>query len=387
MTLPSDAQLDDAVRRVLAELMLEGDPYTSIPLIDPTTDLPPAATVDAIRSGLADAADVASLDTLVTSGRLSEDELSNTFVPHQATAPDETVTTVWADTSTNPPTLKGWNGATWEEIGGGGSPAWGGIAGTLSDQTDLQTALDAKANSADLGTAAASASTDFATAAQGSLADGALQASDAPELVRDTMGTALVAGTNITITVDDAGDTITVDADGSGLSGSGSPYGSVTPASAGIIYTDTAGTTGAWVWVSTGTTNTSWAVVHGDTGWRDVKSLFTLASIGMSALTSAKIRRINSEVHVLFTGITAADTTKHDKPGPSIWSGFQGIDSSDNRMFAVTSDSAQLPLGQIGMREGNNWQFWFASTGSFRACVLNWVTAQAWPTTLPGTAA
>lgn len=38
----------------------------------------------------------------------------------------------------------------------------------------------------------------------------------APELIRDTMGTALVAGDNIEITVNDAGDTITIDATGGG---------------------------------------------------------------------------------------------------------------------------------------------------------------------------
>jgi len=37
----------------------------------------------------------------------------------------------------------------------GGGAAWGGITGTLSDQTDLQTALDDKADAASLGTAAA----------------------------------------------------------------------------------------------------------------------------------------------------------------------------------------------------------------------------------------
>ncbi len=35
--------------------------------------------------------------------------------------------------------------------GGGGDATWGSITGTLSNQTDLQSALDAKANSADLG--------------------------------------------------------------------------------------------------------------------------------------------------------------------------------------------------------------------------------------------
>lgn len=43
----------------------------------------------------------------------------------------------------------------------GGGAAWGGITGTLSDQTDLQAELDAKANTADLGTAAASDIGDF----------------------------------------------------------------------------------------------------------------------------------------------------------------------------------------------------------------------------------
>lgn len=42
--------------------------------------------------------------------------------------------------------------------GGSSSVAWGGITGTLSDQTDLNTALAAKANSADLATVATSGS-------------------------------------------------------------------------------------------------------------------------------------------------------------------------------------------------------------------------------------
>ena len=43
-----------------------------------------------------------------------------------------------------------------------------------------------------------------------------LDTSAAPELIRDTMGTALVAGTNVTITPNDAGDTITIAASGGG---------------------------------------------------------------------------------------------------------------------------------------------------------------------------
>ena len=43
-----------------------------------------------------------------------------------------------------------WNGATWTEIGPGaaGAVAWGSITGTLSNQTDLNTALNGKAPTA-----------------------------------------------------------------------------------------------------------------------------------------------------------------------------------------------------------------------------------------------
>lgn len=47
--------------------------------------------------------------------------------------------------------------------GGGGTAAWGSISGTLSDQTDLQNALDTKANAADLGDLADHDTVDYAT--------------------------------------------------------------------------------------------------------------------------------------------------------------------------------------------------------------------------------
>ena len=69
-------------------------------------------------------------------------------------------------------------------------------AQAISTVTGLQTALDAKADDADL-------ASYLTTAA-------------APELIRDTMGTALVAGANVVITPNDAGDTITIAASGGG---------------------------------------------------------------------------------------------------------------------------------------------------------------------------
>lgn len=47
--------------------------------------------------------------------------------------------------------------------GGGGASMWGEITGTLSDQTDLQSALNAKANNADLGDLASKDTVNYAT--------------------------------------------------------------------------------------------------------------------------------------------------------------------------------------------------------------------------------
>lgn len=71
--------------------------------------------------------------------------------------------------------------------GGGGSASWGGITGTLSAQTDLQTALNAKVNTSSLN-----------------------------ESIDDRVSALLVAGANITLTYDDAGNTLTIDASGGG---------------------------------------------------------------------------------------------------------------------------------------------------------------------------
>jgi hypothetical protein len=77
--------------------------------------------------------------------------------------------------------------AVWVQVYPASGVAWGGITGTLSNQTDLQTALDGKAATShthtladvtDSGTAASAATTDFATAAQGATADTAVQPGD-----------------------------------------------------------------------------------------------------------------------------------------------------------------------------------------------------------------
>lgn len=64
--MSTDTELDASVRRVLLGILADGDPYTGIPLVDPTTSLLAPPIVDAIRAPIADAlteldADVSTL--------------------------------------------------------------------------------------------------------------------------------------------------------------------------------------------------------------------------------------------------------------------------------------------------------------------------------------
>lgn len=90
--------------------------------------------------------------------------------------------------------------------GGGGGGTWGGITGTLSAQTDLNAALNAKAN------IASPALTGAPTAPTPSTGDASTRV--ATTAFVDASTASVVAGQNVTVT--QAGSTITVAADGAG---------------------------------------------------------------------------------------------------------------------------------------------------------------------------
>lgn len=85
-------------------------------------------------------------------GYVSEDgptktALAATFVPHQDTAPDPVVSKVWADTSTEPPKIKSWDGSAWVETGGYAPPVDG------IPRSDLDSAVQTALDKADASTA------------------------------------------------------------------------------------------------------------------------------------------------------------------------------------------------------------------------------------------
>ena len=86
--------------------------------------------------------------------------------------------------------------------------------------------------------------------------------------------------------------------------GTGQPNGRVA-APPGSTYIDTAVTCGAVKWIKMwGTGNTGWTVLYGDTGWRDIKALLDPF---WDSTSNIQLRRINKVVYLRSSGLKVGD--------------------------------------------------------------------------------
>lgn len=174
--------------------------------------------------------------------------------------------------------------------------------------------------------------------------------------------------------------------------GVGMPQGVVT-APVGSVYTDTAATNGAIRWIKqTGTGNTGWQVIFGDTGWQNATPLLTN---GWTA-SGLYVRRVNETVTCQFSGLNA-DSATDDIATSALGTGWTLFNNpiGGNPVFRFPtgvggiagSASSQL----TAMIQGNQSIIRFdrasfpapgsvTLTGRFR-----WVTADTWPAVLPPT--
>ena len=161
------------------------------------------------------------------------------------------------------------------------------------------------------------------------------------------------------------------------LRGTGSPYGSVTPASAGIYYTDTAGTNGAWRWMSTGTTNTSWVVTVGDTGWLSLPLTGNVSGFSGTLLFC----RVGGMCEL------KADNFSIVAPGAGTIS---------NSIPSLGQPEGQIYIGRAnGPNMGTVvYQAWNTTLTLYNGAITSglyfkflWTTTNPWPTVLPGTPA
>ena len=186
------------------------------------------------------------------------------------------------------------------------------------------------------------------------------------------------------------------------IHGTGMPNGTVS-APIGTTYVDTAVTNGALKWIKqSGTGNTGWKVLIGDTGWR------TLNSVSRLGNSFIKIRRVNNLVTYNFGGLqwgwfgiirrNGPGFAKHNSTGErgakvlapnSIPEGFR----SENSLIGGIYNDAGKPYGiwYLGGKSDSNYiQFSFndpiptdKDIGDIRVSAISYVTDEDWPTRLP----
>ena len=180
------------------------------------------------------------------------------------------------------------------------------------------------------------------------------------------------------------------------IHGRGMPNGTVT-APIGTTYVDEAVTNGALKWIKkTGTGNTGWVVISGDTGWKTVKASSLLGN------SYIKIRRINDTVFYQFGGLS--------------WGWFGVVrrtqalmHPSERERNCVVINGGNIPLGfratasligQIFNDKGTPYGTWYLGSatdanhmrfqftdplptdrdiGDIRVSAVSYVTDDAWP--------
>jgi hypothetical protein len=186
------------------------------------------------------------------------------------------------------------------------------------------------------------------------------------------------------------------------IHGTGMPNGKIT-APIGTTYVDTAVTNGALKWIKqSGSGNTGWKVLIGDTGWR------TLNSVSRAGNSFIKIRRVNNLVTYQFGGLqwgwfgvgrrNGPGFVRHNSSGDKgakltypngIPEGFR----SENSLVGPTYDDKGRPYGiwYLGGKSDLNFiQFTFndpiptdRDIGDIRVSAISYLTDEDWPTTLP----
>ena len=186
------------------------------------------------------------------------------------------------------------------------------------------------------------------------------------------------------------------------IHGTGMPNGQVS-APIGTTYVDMSVTNGALKWIKqSGTGNTGWKVLIGDTGWR------TLNSVSRAGNSFIKIRRVNNLVTYQFGGLQWGWFGVGRRNGP----GYMGHGSSGSRgakvlpvggipegfrsessLVGPTFNDGGRPYGvwYLGGKSDSNYiQFTFNNEiptdrdiGDIRVSAVSYLTDEDWPTTLP----
>jgi len=188
--------------------------------------------------------------------------------------------------------------------------------------------------------------------------------------------------------------------------GTGMPNGKV-EAPIGTTYVDVEVTNGALKWIKqSGSGNTGWKVLIGDTGWRTLDSTSKLIDGGKTS--TIKIRRVNNLVSYNFGGLSWGWFGIIRRNGP----GFNRHNSTGDRGVKVLRPggipegfrSASSLIGSIYSDLGKQYGIWYLGgatdsnfiqftfndpiptdkdIGDIRVSAVSYITDEDWPTRLP----
>lgn len=161
------------------------------------------------------------------------------------------------------------------------------------------------------------------------------------------------------------------------LTGLGFPNG-VVSASVGSIYIDTNVSNGASSWIKkSGTGNTGWQVLEGDTEWREVESLL----INGYTANSVKLRRVNNQVRIAFEALRGSAATSDNVLRPP--SGFRQNGLNYSRSYLTTATNPATVFRALVGNNGNLSLMGGPGLASALYGDITWLTSDNWPTTLP----
>lgn len=161
--------------------------------------------------------------------------------------------------------------------------------------------------------------------------------------------------------------------------GTGSPEGVVT-APVGSTWRDTNATTGAIKWIkASGTGNTGWVVEYGDTGSRN------MSAVGLSngwTTSEFTLQRVGKTVHLTIGANNSAASADTIYTLPT---GFRPV----GYIYFATVTNTSDDLARFYMEPSGALVAWprSAMTGATLYATATFITNNAWPSSLPGTAA
>ena len=183
------------------------------------------------------------------------------------------------------------------------------------------------------------------------------------------------------------------------IHGRGMPNGVVT-APVGTTYVDEAVTNGALKWIKkSGTGNTGWEVLIGDTGWKILPSVSKLGG------SYVKVRRVNNVVSYQFGGLswgwfgivrrggTGYQVQPSDRERNCFILGLNGVPTgyrSESSLIGGIYNDKGTPYGTWylgGVGDGNMLRFQFTDPvptdrdiGDIRVSSISYLTSEPWPT-------